>query len=50
MQLNVLKCLKVLVLRGDYLRVGLMADVDFLAYLQEVFFVPKYVPDNNNSY
>ena len=40
-QLSILRCLKVLVLRGDYLRVAMDADADFLAYLQEIFFIPK---------
>ncbi|XP_048586447.1 protein unc-79 homolog isoform X2 [Nematostella vectensis] len=40
-QLNVLKCLQVLVLRGDYLRVAMEAEPDFLAYLQEIFFIPN---------
>jgi len=40
-QLSILRCLKVLVLRGDYLRVAMDADSDFLAYLQEIFFIPK---------
>ena len=40
-QLSILRCLKVLVLRGDYLRIAMDADSDFLAYLQEIFFLPK---------
>ena len=40
-QLSILWCLKVLVLHGDYLRIAMDADGDFLAYLQEIFFIPK---------
>lgn len=40
-QLSILSCLKVLVLQGDYLRIAMDADGDFLAYLQEIFFIPK---------
>ncbi|KAJ7365309.1 response to drug [Desmophyllum pertusum] len=40
-QLSILRCLKVLVLRGDYLRIAMNADGDFLAYLQEIFFIPN---------
>ncbi|XP_068682061.1 protein unc-79 homolog isoform X2 [Montipora foliosa] len=40
-QLSILKCLEVLVLRGDYLRIAMDADGDFLACLQEIFFIPN---------
>ncbi|XP_074630271.1 protein unc-79 homolog isoform X2 [Acropora palmata] len=40
-QLSILRCLKVLVLRGDYLRIAMDADADFLACLQEIFFIPN---------
>ncbi|XP_067032005.1 protein unc-79 homolog isoform X2 [Acropora muricata] len=40
-QLSILRCLKVLVLRGDYLRIAMDADTDFLACLQEIFFIPN---------
>jgi hypothetical protein len=36
-----LKCVRILVLRGEYLRIAMEAEPDFLAYLQEIFFVPK---------
>lgn len=39
-QLSVMQCLKILVLRGDSLRLALDADPEYLAYLQEIF-IPK---------
>lgn len=39
--LHLVKCLYVMCLHGDYLRIAAEEDGDILPYLQEVFLIPK---------
>ena len=39
--LHLVRCLYIMCIRGDYLKIAAEDDADILPYLQEVYLIPK---------